>query len=267
MRVGFLLIWLVLGAISCQSGAESETQGGENINIVQEPANISYQIIKLYPHDTSSFTQGLEWYKDQLWEGTGMEMESKLLLTDYTTGKAVKKVKLPDNEFGEGITFFKDKIYQLTWQEHKVYQYNAKTLQVEKTFDWPYEGWGLTHNDTALIVSTGGSNIYWVDPTNFKIVKTLGITDNNGYVDSINELEWVDGFLYANKYLTDYILKIDPATGQVVGRMNLAGILQQTNQPVSTNTDVLNGIAYRPSTKTFFVTGKRWPAMYEIKLN
>ena len=247
MRVGFLLIWLVLGAISCQSGAESETQGGENINIVQEPANISYQIIKLYPHDTSSFTQGLEWYKDQLWEGTGMEMESKLLLTDYTTGKAVKKVKLPDNEFGEGITFFKDKIYQLTWQEHKVYQYNAKTLAVEKTFDWPYEGWGLTHNDTALIVSTGGSNIYWVDPTNFKIVKTLGITDNNGYVDSINELEWVDGFLYANKYLTDYILKIDPATGQVVGRMNLSGILQQTNQPVSANTDVLNGVAYRPS--------------------
>ena len=118
-----------------------------------------------------------------------------------------------------------------------------------------------------MIISTGGSNLYWVDPASFKIVKTLGVTDNNGYVDSINELEWVDGFIYANKYLTDYILKIDPATGQVVGRMNLSGILQQTNQPVSANTDVLNGIAYRPSTKTFFVTGKRWPAMYEIMLN
>ncbi len=267
MRLGFVLLWIVTGAIACNSGAETETQSSVNINIVQEPANIPYQIIKVYPHDTSSYTQGLEWLKDQLWEGTGWYSESKLLQTDFTTGKAIKKVKLPDNEFGEGITIFKEKIFQLTWENHKVYQYNAKTLAVEKTFDWPYDGWGITHNDTALIISTGGSNIYWVDPTNFKIVKTVGVTDNNGYVDSINELEWAEGFLYANKYLTDYILKINPTTGQVVGRVNMAGLLQQTNQPISANTDVLNGIAYRSASKTFFITGKRWPALYEIQLN
>ena len=102
---------------------------------------------------------------------------------------------------------------------------------------------------------------------NFKITKTLGVTDNNGYTDSINELEWVNGFIYANKYLTDYILKIDPASGQVVGKINLTGLLQQSNQPIVANTDVLNGIAFNPTTGTFFVTGKRWPALYELKLN
>ncbi len=134
-------------------------------------------------------------------------------------------------------------------------------------FDWPYEGWGITTDGSALIVSTGGSNIYWVDPNNFKITKTLGVSDNNGYTDSINELEWVNGFIYANKYLTDYILKIDPASGQVVGKLNLTGLLQQSNQPIVANTDVLNGIAYNPTTGTIFVTGKRWPALYELKLN
>ena len=189
------------------------------------------------------------------------------MLTDLKTGKAIKSVKLPDNEFGEGITILNNKIYQLTWQEHKVYVYDLKTLKQEKVLDWPYEGWGITTDGSALIVSTGGSNIYWVDPNNFKITKTLGVTDNNGYTDSINELEWVNGFIYANKYLTDYILKIDPASGQVVGKINLTGLLQQSNQPIVANTDVLNGIAFNPTTGTFFVTGKRWPALYELKLN
>ena len=267
MKKLFYFFVLSFAFYSCQTNAEADNTQQEKVQAIQEPANISFQVLNIFPHDTASYTQGLIWHEGKLWGGTGWETKSKLMLTDLKTGKAIKSVKLPDNEFGEGITILNNKIYQLTWQEHKVYVYDLKTLKQEKVLDWPYEGWGITTDGSALIVSTGGSNIYWVDPNNFKITKTLGVTDNNGYTDSINELEWVNGFIYANKYLTDYILKIDPASGQVVGKINLTGLLQQSNQPIVANTDVLNGIAFNPTTGTFFVTGKRWPALYELKLN
>lgn len=267
MKKLFYFFVLSFAFYSCQTNAEADNTQQEKVQAIQEPANISFQVLNIFPHDTASYTQGLIWHEGKLWEGTGWETESKLLLTDHKTGKAIKSVKLPDNEFGEGITILNKKIYQLTWEDHKVYVYNLKTLKQEKVFDWPYEGWGITTDGKALLVSTGGSNIYWVDPSTFKITKTLGVSDNNGYVDSINELEWINGFIYANKYLTDYILKIDPASGQVVGKLNLTGLLQQSNQPIVANTDVLNGIAYNPTTGTIFITGKRWPALYELKLN
>jgi glutamine cyclotransferase len=252
---------------SCQTNAEADNTQQEKLQAIQEPVNIPFQVLNIFPHDTSSYTQGLIWYEGKLWEGTGWKTESKLLLTDYKTGKAIKSVKLPDNEFGEGITILNNKIYQLTWEDHKVYVYNLKTLKQEKVFDWPYEGWGITTDGKALLISTGGSNLYWVDPSTFKITKTLGVSDNNGYVDSINELEWINGFIYANKYLTDYILKIDPSSGLVVGKLNLTGLLQQNNQPIVANTDVLNGIAFNPTTGNLLITGKRWPALFELKLN
>lgn len=267
MKKLFYFFVLSFAFYSCQTNAEADNTQQEKVQAIQEPANISFQVLNIFPHDTASYTQGLIWHEGKLWEGTGWETKSKLMLTDLKTGKAIKSVKLPDNEFGEGITILNNKIYQLTWQEHKVYVYDLKTLKQEKVLDWPYEGWGITTDGSALIVSTGGSNIYWVDPNNFKITKTLGVSDNNGYTDNINELEWVNGFIYANKYLTDYILKIDPVSGQVVGKINLTGLLQQSNQPIVANTDVLNGIAFNPTTGTFFVTGKRWPALYELKLN
>lgn len=253
--------------IGCKSNAESDNAEQNKVQTVQAPENISFQVLNMFPHDTSSYTQGLIWHDGKLWEGTGWETESKLMLTDLKTGKAIKSVKLPDTEFGEGITILNNKIYQLTWEDHKVYVYDLKTLKQEKVFDWPYEGWGITTDGKALLVSTGGSNLYWVDPATFKITKTLGVSDNNGYVSNLNELEWVNGFIYANQYLTDYILKIDPSSGSVVGRINLAGLLQQSNQLIVANTDVLNGIAFNPTTGNFLVTGKRWPALYELKLN
>ncbi|MDP3393824.1 glutaminyl-peptide cyclotransferase [Sediminibacterium sp.] len=264
-----LFYFLVLSYImsSCQTNAEADNTQQEKLQAIQEPVNIPFQVLNIFPHDTSSYTQGLIWYEGKLWEGTGLLTESKLLLTDLKTGKAIKSVKLPDNEFGEGITILNNKIYQLTWEDHKVYVYDLKTLKQEKVFDWPYEGWGITTDGKALLVSTGGSNLYWVDPSTFKITKTLGVSDNNGYVDSINELEWINGFIYANKYLTDYILKIDPSSGLVVGKLNLTGLLQQSNQPIVANTDVLNGIAFNPTTGNLLITGKRWPALFELKLN
>jgi len=264
-----LLYFLVVSItfIGCKSNAESDNVEQNKVQAIQEPVNIPFQILNIFPHDTSSFTQGLIWHEGKLWEGTGWYFESKLLQTDYKTGKAIKSIKLPNNEFGEGITILNNKIYQLTWQEHKVYVYDLKTLKQEKIFEWPYEGWGITTDGKALLVSTGGSNLYWVDPATFKITKTVGVSDHNGYVDSINELEWINGFIYANKYLTDYILKIDPTSGQVVGKLNLTGLLQQSNQPIVANTDVLNGIAFNPTTGNLLITGKRWPALYELKLN
>jgi glutamine cyclotransferase len=261
----FLVLSMLL--IGCKSNAESDNAEQNKAQTVQAPENISFQVLNMFPHDTSSYTQGLIWHDGKLWEGTGWETESKLMLTDLKTGKAIKSVKLPDTEFGEGITILNNKIYQLTWEDHKVYVYDLKTLKQEKVFDWPYEGWGITTDGKALLVSTGGSNLYWVDPATFKITKTLGVSDNNGYVSNLNELEWVNGFIYANQYLTDYILKIDPSSGSVVGRINLAGLLQQSNQLIVANTDVLNGIAFNPTTGHFLVTGKRWPALYELKLN
>lgn len=267
MKKIFSLLIYSITISSCQTSPGSDNAEQNKVQAIQEPANIPFQVLNIFPHDTSSYTQGLIWHEGKLWEGTGWLTESKLLLTDYKTGKAIKSVKLSDNEFGEGITILNNKIYQLTWTDHKVYVYDLKTLKQEKVFDWPYEGWGITTDGKALLVSTGGSNIYWIDPANFKITKTLGISDNNGYVDSINELEWVNGYIYANKYLTDYILKIDPSSGLVVGKLNLVGLLKQSNQPIVTNTDVLNGIAYNPATGNFLITGKRWPALYEIKIN
>lgn len=267
MRQLFYFLVLSILMIGCNSNAESDNTEQNKVQTVQVPLNIPFQVLNIFPHDTSSYTQGLIWHEGKLWEGTGWETESKLLLTDLKTGKAIKSVKLPDNEFGEGITILNNKIYQLTWKDHKVYVYDLKSLKQEMVFDWPYEGWGITTDGKTLLVSTGGSNLYWVDPATFKITKTIGVSDNNGYVSNLNELEWVNGFIYANQYLTDYILKIDPSSGSVVGRINLAGLLQQSNQLIVENTDVLNGIAFNPTTGNFLVTGKRWPALYELKLN
>jgi glutamine cyclotransferase len=181
-----------------------------------------------------------------------------------------KKVQLPVSEFGEGITVFKDKIYQLTWKENKVYVYDAKSLVKEKELYWPYEGWGLTHNDSSLIISTGGSNIYFVNPDNFAIQKTLGVYNQFGYVSDINELEYIDGKILANIYLTNDIIFIDPNSGQVKEMMNFDQLLAQANvktDPSSIDPGyVLNGIAYHPTLKTIFITGKCWPIMAEIKI-
>jgi glutamine cyclotransferase len=260
---------LMLAAAACNNNPPEETTS--DIPAIPPPAIINYQVIKMYPHDTSSYTQGLEWHNSTLYEGTGWVGKSKLLLTDFKTGKFTKEVPIDKTLFGEGITIFKDKIYQLTWKAHKVFVYDLKTLKKINEFEWPFEGWGLTHNDTALIASTGDSNIYFVDPDTFKIRRTLGITDNNGYVSDINELEYVDGMVYANLYGKDDIVKINPVDGKVVGRLDLTSILSKngiTPDPRSIDPGyVLNGIAYNKATKTFFITGKQWPVMFEVRLN
>ncbi len=237
-------------------------------NTVSPPANINHNIVASYPHDTSSFTEGLIFHDNTLYEGTGLEGQSKLLKIDIKNGKVSKAVSLDPSIFGEGITILNNKIYQLTWQNHKVYVYEAKTLKKLKELNWEHDGWGLTNNGTDLIISTGDSNLYFVDPDTFKIRKIIGVTDNNGPVGNLNELEYVDGVIYSNIYLTDYIIKIDPANGHILGKIDLSGLLTKAGKQVDTEGgNVLNGIAYDSTKKSLYITGKKWPLIFEMKVN
>jgi glutamine cyclotransferase len=238
---------------------------------IPPPAAISYSLVKVYPHDTSSYTQGLIWQNNKLYEGTGMRGVSKLRQVDINTGKPIREITLPATDFGEGITLLNNKIYQLTWEEHKVYVYDASTFKKLQELPWTYEGWGLTNNGKQLIVTTSDSNLYFVNPETFRIEKTVGVSDNNGYVASINELEYVNGSIYANVYGADYIIKINPESGKVEGRVDLSDILQKAGaayDPRQVDSGyVLNGIAYDAAKNSFYITGKRWPILCEVKFN
>ena len=252
--------------LACNDTKE-EASSDNTTAAIPAPANMGYTIVKIYPHDTASFTQGLIWFNNTLYEGTGWFGESRLMKMNLETGKSTQKINLPDEYFGEGITILNNKIYQLTWEQHKVFVYDLSTFKKIKEFDWNMQGWGITHNGKQLMISTGDSNIYFVNPETFAIERTLGVYDNNGYLSNLNELEFINGSIYANVYLRDYIAKINPETGLVEGRLDFTGLLQKTGQPITEETDVLNGIAFNPVTNSFYITGKRWPALYEIKLN
>jgi len=251
---------------------EDKTDGPIDPTVVppKTPA-ISYTIVAEYPHDTSAFTQGLEFYKGKLYEGTGDFETSSLRITDYKTGKVIKKHMMgTDSIFGEGITIFKNKIYQLTWESNIVYVYDVANIDKPiKTFKWPYAGWGLTNNGTDLIISDGTAKLYFVNADDFRLKSTISVTENGSPVYNLDELEYIDGFVFANVYQSDFIVKIDPSSGHVVGKMDFPGLKEKyfPNQIILNRTDYFNGIAYDSSTKKILVTGKRWPQLFELKLN
>ena len=265
-----LLFTFIIAMNSCGNNIATSENNEVNENVIKAPTQLQYEVVKVFTHDTSSYTQGLEWHGETLFEGTGNYGKSQLHKMDANLQSIGKKISLPKELFGEGITVFKDKIYQLTWKEHKVLVYNANTLQKEKELYWQYEGWGLAHNDTALIVSTGGSDIYMVDPNNFAIKKTIGVYNNYGYVSDINELEYVDGKIFANIYGQNEVVVIDPLTGQIINNINFSNLLAQAGVKYDPTTIdvgyVLNGIAYQAKSKTFFITGKCWPVMVEVSV-
>ena len=261
-----LLVLFTAALFACNS----DNTDANNENAIAAPTALSYELIKVYPHDTSSYTQGLEWNGNKLIESTGLEGKSVLQVLDSNMKPLGNKVKLDKEYFGEGSTLFQDKIYQLTWKTHKVFVYDVKTLKKTNELYWPYEGWGLTHNDTSLIVSTGESNIYFVNPIDFSIQKTLGVFNQYGYLSNINELEYVNGQLYANVYGRNEVVVIDPQTGQVKSSIDFSNLLSQAGvkyDPLSIDAGyVMNGIAYHADKKTFFITGKSWPVLVEIRL-
>lgn len=232
-----------------------------------QPKLLSYTIVNTYPHDTSAYTQGLEFYNGVLYEGTGQYGESTLRKTDYKTGRVDLKVDLEPQFFGEGITFLNDKIYQLTWQENTAFVYDAKTLRKEKQFVYyqKMEGWGLTNDGKNLFMTDSSERIHILDPATFQEVDYLNVYSLATKITSVNELEWVDGKIYGNVYQKDAIAVINPKTGAVEGILNMADL--ETKITRLPDTDVLNGIAYNPATKTFFVTGKNWDKMFEIRIN
>ena len=263
------LVYLLLVATTlfgCQPNQDTEANETSPEAAIQAPINGTFNILAVYPHNASSFTQGLIWHNNTIYEGTGLTNQSKLLKIDLSTGKAIQTSSMADSLFGEGITVYKNKIYQLTWQNHKVFVYDANTFKKEKEFNWNYEGWGITHFNNQLIISTGSSNLYFVNPANLAIEKTLGVYDNNGYIASLNELEMIEGKIYANVWGENKIIAINPGTGQVEKQFDFTNILQKTNQPITTETNVLNGIAYDSVSKATYITGKNWPAIFKVAL-
>lgn len=225
---------------------------------------LTYQVGEIYPHDTSYFTQGLEFYGNTLVEGTGMPGKSKLVQKEFPGGKVIREVALDPKFFGEGITILNDTLYQLTWQEHVVHVYDAKNFKKLKELPLNTEGWGITNNGRELIVSDGSNNLYFYQPGTFRLLKVQSVTENNTPAVNLNELEFVDGFVYANQWQYNYILKIDPANGEVVAKMDLTDIVNRIRAK-DPHAEFLNGIAYHKETKKFYITGKYWPELYEIR--
>ena len=230
-----------------------------------QPKRYSYTVQRVYPHLTTSYTQGLQFADGVLWEGTGQHGESVLQTLDLETGRAKVVARLPRSEFGEGIALLDGKVYQLTWQSNKAYVYDAATGEKLREHRYPGEGWGLTTDGRKLYMSNGSEYIYTLDPATFKREKSIVVTAAGEPVNFLNELEWIDGKIWANVYTTDLIVIIDPATGVVEGVADLAGLLSESEMTPAT--DVLNGIACDPATGRIFVTGKNWPKLFEIKLS
>jgi glutamine cyclotransferase len=226
------------------------------------PPNYTYEVVKVYPHDQNAFTQGLVIENSVLYEGTGLYGNSTLRRVDLETGNVTQLYLLPADFFGEGITIFGDKIIQLTWQSQKGFVYDKQSFELLREFSYPTEGWGITTNGTQLIISDGTANLYFLDPETFEKTGQVEVHDN-GNVRNINELEYVNGEVYANIWRTDKIARIDPNTGQVKAWIDLTGIYTPEN---SDPNDVLNGIAYDAEGDRLLVTGKRWPQLFQIKL-
>lgn len=252
-----------LKAVVYYEGQNAETETRVEMVSSIEPKLLTYSIVNTFPHDAGAFTEGLEFYGDALFESTGRNGESNFRKVDYKTGKVLKQVDIDKKYFGEGITFINGKLFQLTWQEKTGFIYNAETLQLEKTFqfDKNIEGWGMTNDKQFIYQSDGTEKIWKMDPNTQKMISSVNVYTNTDKIKSINELEWIDGKIYANIWQKDAIAIFNPETGAVEAVLDLSGLRSKvTNEEA----EVLNGIAYNPKTKTIFVTGKNWNKMFEI---
>jgi glutamine cyclotransferase len=262
----FFIVWIAALA-ACHNEPSADTSAQPN----NGPAVINYSVVNAYPHDTNSFTEGLVVHDGQLYESTGHTPEfsnsrSLFGLLDLKTGKITTKAELDSGKyFGEGIVFLNGQVFQLTLSTKVGFIYDARTFKKLGEFPLPVkEGWGMTTNGRDLIMSDGTSNISYVDPKSFQVSKVLSVSDNNGLCQNINELELINGYLYANQWLTNYILKIDTVSGKVLGRIDLSSLKQEANARYPDAIES-NGIAYDSATRKVYVTGKFWPNVYEIK--
>jgi glutamine cyclotransferase len=231
--------------------------------VATQPLLYDYVVVASYPHDPGAFTQGLQYVEGMLYEGTGLNGASSLRRVDLETGEVEQQVDLPEQYFGEGIVVIGDLIYQLTWQSNVAFVYDRESFELVDEFDYPTEGWGLTYDGQELLMSDGSSTLYRRDPETFAEVGQIEVLDGTEAVQHLNELEYIDKLIWANIWLTDEIVLIDPASGQVVARLDLSGLLPSEAQA---DADVLNGIAYDEANDRIFVTGKLWPTLFELEI-
>ena len=230
------------------------------------PAYYTYEVVNTYPHDITSYTQGLEFYNGELYESTGQKKESKLRKVNFETGEVLKNINLDDAYFGEGLTILNDKIYQLTWRAKRGFVYDVNTFEKLSTFNYgtSKEGWGICNDGKTLFKSDGTEKIYRLNPENLTEQGHIEVYTEKGKIPSLNELEWIDGKIFANIYQRNGVVIINPETGGVEGVIDFKPLRKLVKQHAQL--DVLNGIAYHPERKTIFVTGKNWDKLFEVTL-
>lgn len=232
---------------------------------VKAPVKYDYSVVKVLPHDAKAYTQGLVYHDGYMYEGTGQYGESSVRKVDMKDNSILSVLNIDGKYFGEGIAIYKDKIYQITWTSRVGFVYDLATFTQESVFSYNTQGWGLTTIGDELVMSDGSNKLYYVSPSSFSIVREIEVFDNKGEVVNLNELEYIDGLIWANVWMTDRIVMIDPATGVVKGELNMAKLLPAAERNrLDDSDDVLNGIALNPEKGTVYLTGKRWPKMFEI---
>ncbi len=230
-----------------------------------EPLLYGYRVIETYPHATDAFTQGLFFDEDTLYESTGQYGMSSLRRVDLKTGEVLQQTPLPMSHFGEGAAMADGDIFVLSWREGTAFRFDAKNFTLENNYAYEGEGWGLTFNGEELVMSDGGNQIRFLDPMTFEETRRLTVTLRGNPLPNLNELEWVDGELFANVWKTEAIVRIDPKSGAVTGIIDLRGLLADEDI-VPGETDVLNGVAYKGEENVIYVTGKNWPKLFKIQL-
>ena len=257
-----LILFLPIFSISAQSLVQNQEWLFNYLSKNEKLKKYTYQIVATYPHDPQAFTQGLIFHEGFLYESTGLYGESSLRKIDLRTGKVLFKKKIDEIYFAEGLTLFNNLLIQLTWKSHLGFLYEIDTFEQIGSFEFPYEGWGITHDNQNLIISDGSDTLRFLDPKNFLVTREVQVHLNGQMINQLNELEFINGKIYANVWHTDLILIVDPEDGQVIGWINLIGLEEQSDLLKN----VLNGIAFDQTNNRIFVTGKNWPHLYEIVL-
>ena len=266
LGLGVAVFAVCLGLAGCQKAAPRKTASIPGSPAEQGTAvpRYTYEVVNSWPHDRGAFTQGLLVRGKGFIESTGLNGQSSLREVELETGRVIKQVPLAAQYFGEGVAVLGSRAYMLTWQNQKAFVYDADTFQLQREFSYTGEGWGLTTDGRLLIMSDGTSRLRFLDPETFAVVRTIDVTLNGQSRERLNELEFISGEIFANVWQMDIVVRIDPTSGRVVGVIDFSGLLPpQDRQAV---TDVLNGIAYDAERDRLFVTGKRWPRIFEVRL-